>query len=55
MRREHEKTYIYGKHALSEAINNRPSIIRKVFLSPEIEDKELRGRAQEISDPGGGY
>ncbi len=42
MRRERDKTYIYGKHALIEALLNSPQMIRKVFLSSEINDPELR-------------
>ena len=30
-----EKIYIYGKHALAEALANMPRVIRKVFLSTE--------------------
>ncbi len=37
-----EKVYIYGKHALAEALQNAPKTIRKVFLSPEIRDTALR-------------
>src|SRR6185369_12872305 len=38
-----EKIYIYGKHALMEALTNAPHAIRKVFLSPEMNnDKEMR-------------
>jgi 23S rRNA (guanosine2251-2'-O)-methyltransferase len=37
-----EKVYIYGKHALMEALTNTPQIIRKVFLAPEIKDPALR-------------
>lgn len=37
-----EKVYIYGKHALMEALSTRPGVIRKVFLSPEITDAALR-------------
>jgi 23S rRNA (guanosine2251-2'-O)-methyltransferase len=51
MRREHEKTYIYGKHALNEAIRNKPDVIRKVFLSPEIEDKDLRDSLKRLQIP----
>jgi 23S rRNA (guanosine2251-2'-O)-methyltransferase len=51
MRREHNKTYIYGKHALNEAVNNTPNIIRKVFLSPEIEDKDLRDALKKLRIP----
>jgi 23S rRNA (guanosine2251-2'-O)-methyltransferase len=35
-----EKIYIYGKHALVEALTNSPSSIKKVFLARE-DDKEL--------------
>jgi 23S rRNA (guanosine2251-2'-O)-methyltransferase len=43
MRHEREKVYIYGKHALSEALAYAPQILRKVFLSSEIAgDKDLR-------------
>jgi 23S rRNA (guanosine2251-2'-O)-methyltransferase len=37
-----EKIYIYGKHALMEALANAPQVVRKVFLAHELEDKELR-------------
>ncbi len=36
------KVYIYGKHALTEALRHTPRVIRKVFLSPEVRDAELR-------------
>ncbi|MFA6414587.1 MAG: 23S rRNA (guanosine(2251)-2'-O)-methyltransferase RlmB [Candidatus Paceibacterota bacterium] len=36
------KVYIYGKHALMEALQNTPKVIRKVFLSPDMRDTELR-------------
>ncbi len=32
---QREKVYIYGKHALMEALTNTPHVIRKVFLSRE--------------------
>ncbi len=35
------KIYIYGKHALMEALQNTPHIIRKVFLAPNLNDSEL--------------
>ncbi len=35
------KIFIYGKHALMEALQNTPQIIRKVFLAPDLHDKEL--------------
>ena len=36
------KIYIYGKHALTEALRNTPQVVRKVFLSPDMKDAELR-------------
>lgn len=40
--RHKEKIHIYGRHALAEALRNTPQVIRKVFLSPEVRDVELR-------------
>jgi 23S rRNA (guanosine2251-2'-O)-methyltransferase len=43
MRDHKAKIYIYGKHALGEALLNAPQVIRKVFLSHEASgDKELK-------------
>lgn len=39
--KRHEKIYIYGKHALAEALSHAPHTIRKAFLSPELKDREL--------------
>jgi 23S rRNA (guanosine2251-2'-O)-methyltransferase len=36
------KIYMYGRHALMEAVLHAPSVIKKVFLSPDNRDKELR-------------
>lgn len=36
------KIYIYGKHALMEALTNAPHVIRKVFLAPDLLDGKLR-------------
>lgn len=36
------KIYIYGRHALVEALKNTPRVIRKVFLAPDMRDTELR-------------
>lgn len=33
-----EKFYLYGKHALTEALLARPQVVQKVFLSKEMED-----------------
>jgi 23S rRNA (guanosine2251-2'-O)-methyltransferase len=38
----HEKIYVYGKHALMEALAHAPHTVKKVFLSPEVNDTELR-------------
>jgi 23S rRNA (guanosine2251-2'-O)-methyltransferase len=41
-RHEREKIYIYGKHALTEALLHAPQVIRKVFLSREASgDREF--------------
>ncbi|MHB8710011.1 MAG: 23S rRNA (guanosine(2251)-2'-O)-methyltransferase RlmB [Minisyncoccota bacterium] len=37
-----EKIYVYGKHALMEALRNAPGVIRKVFLARDMRDAELR-------------
>ena len=37
-----ERVYIYGKHALSEALANMPRVVKKIFLSAEARsDAEL--------------
>ena len=33
---------MYGKHALAEALNARPDVVRKVYLAPDFKDRELR-------------
>ncbi len=38
-----EKIYMYGKHALVEALAHAPHAVRKVFLSAQADDAELRG------------
>ncbi len=45
----HEKIYIYGKHALIEALNHAPHAVRKVFLSPEVNDGELRAMLRKMN------
>lgn len=50
--RERGKIYIYGKHALMEALRHAPHVLRKVFLSREASmDSELRDllRIQNIA------
>lgn len=36
------KIYIYGKHALMEALSNMSRVIRKVHLAPDLRDAALR-------------
>lgn len=38
----HGNTYIYGKHALKEALAHKPGAVKKVFLSPHVADAALR-------------
>ncbi len=38
---QNKKIYVYGKHALTEALLNTPHVIKKVFLSPGLHDTEL--------------
>ena len=35
------KIFMYGKHALVEALQNAPQVVRKVFLAPDLRDGEL--------------
>lgn len=35
------KTYIYGRHALVEALTNSPRSVKKIFLMPQFSDPEL--------------
>jgi 23S rRNA (guanosine2251-2'-O)-methyltransferase len=37
-----EKIYMYGRHALEEALLKAPHTVKKVFLSPEANERELR-------------
>ncbi len=46
---QHEKIYIYGKHALMEALLHAPHTVRKVFLSPEVQDGELRALLKKLN------
>lgn len=46
-----EKVYVYGKHALMEALRNAPKVIRKVFLAREMRDVELRALLEKSKIP----
>jgi 23S rRNA (guanosine2251-2'-O)-methyltransferase len=35
------KIYIYGKHVVMEALEHAPGALNKVFLAPNVHDKEL--------------
>jgi 23S rRNA (guanosine2251-2'-O)-methyltransferase len=35
------KTYIYGRHAIVEALTNSPKSLKKIFLLPQFADAEL--------------
>ncbi|HVV15068.1 MAG TPA: 23S rRNA (guanosine(2251)-2'-O)-methyltransferase RlmB [Candidatus Paceibacterota bacterium] len=36
------KIYIYGKHAVEEALRHAPQVLRKIHLSPRMEDRKLQ-------------
>ena len=36
-----QKLFIYGKHALAEALEHTPQAVRKVYLSPQVDDARL--------------
>lgn len=40
--------YIYGKHAVGEAIRHRPDTLRKIFFSHEFSDTGLREQAKRL-------
>jgi len=39
---QRSKVYIYGKHALVEALTHAPQAIKKVYCAPEMSDKHIR-------------
>jgi len=50
MRNERETTYIYGKHAVKEALEHAPRFVKKVFLSSEAQkDPELRALVRKAN------
>ncbi len=46
-----EKVYMYGKHALSEALTHAPRAIRKVFLDPSVKDTHLKELIESANIP----
>jgi 23S rRNA (guanosine2251-2'-O)-methyltransferase len=51
MKHEREKIYIYGKHALMEALASTPHVVRKIFLAPGAKDEELSNLLAKYSIP----
>ena len=49
--KRHEKVYLYGKHALKEALLNAPKTVRKAFISPDVRDAELSSLLQTHAIP----
>lgn len=45
------KVFIYGKHALMEALTSAPQIVRKAYLSPEVREGELRSELAKHKIP----
>lgn len=45
------KVYIYGKHALMEALKNAPYTIRKAFLAADLQDTGLRSLLEKHKIP----
>jgi 23S rRNA (guanosine2251-2'-O)-methyltransferase len=37
-----DKVYIYGKHAVVEALKHAPQALKKIFLSPQASDAKLK-------------
>lgn len=46
-----EKIYIYGKHALMEAVRNKPDVVRKVFISQGSSDGEMTALLRKNNIP----
>ncbi len=45
------KVYIYGKHALIEALMNAPQVVRKVFLASTVRDRDLLSLIEKHATP----
>lgn len=48
---DRDKIYIYGKHALREALRNAPYVVKKVFFASEMDDRELRDLVRSKNIP----
>ena len=51
MPKDNLKTYVYGKHALTEALIYTPKTIKKVFLAPNINAPELLSLIKRTGAP----
>lgn len=45
------KIYIYGRHALTEALTNAPHTVRHIYFAREMKDARLRKLAQQSGLP----
>lgn len=45
------KTYIYGKHAVREALLNAPQIVKKIMIAPYFDDNALRSLVKKSKVP----
>lgn len=48
---KHEKIYIYGKHAILEALTHAPRAISRAFIDPGVKEKELRAELAKNNIP----
>lgn len=48
---QHELTYIYGKHAVREALVARPDVVRSVHLADSFLDNEILARLKKEKTP----
>lgn len=39
---QREKIYIYGKHAVAEAVENASHVVKKVFIAPTFDDNAIK-------------
>ncbi|MBI2048644.1 MAG: 23S rRNA (guanosine(2251)-2'-O)-methyltransferase RlmB [Parcubacteria group bacterium] len=46
-----DKIFIYGKHAVAEALEHAPRSVRKVYLAPQFDDEGIRERITRNAIP----
>ncbi|MBI5078200.1 MAG: 23S rRNA (guanosine(2251)-2'-O)-methyltransferase RlmB [Candidatus Yonathbacteria bacterium] len=46
-----EQIYIYGRHAIAEAIQNTPHAVKKIFFTPQFDGAEIRKIANTQNIP----